>query len=300
MKPIIRILIIVALFFRRFGRGRPVPHAIVLTLLVAARFLRRFGRGLRSPVAMVSSLISASLFLLAWEVVARAGFTPITLFPPPSRVVLALVELARSGELARDLKASLWRAALGFLLGASAGVLIGLATGRVSWIDHVLSPIIQMFRPIPPVAAIPLIITWLGVTDFSKVFSIAFAVFLVVWINAHLGAREIPRTFIWSARTLRLHGLALLGKVIFPGSLPYVVAGCRNGLAIAFIMVYVSELAGASAGVGYQISVSQLAYRIDRMIAALAVLGLCGAAADLLLTLVLRLLFPWLRFTTFK
>ncbi len=249
--------------------------------------------------AAVRTLISTAIFLATWEGVAHAGFTPIALFPPPTRVVVALAELARSGDLARDLKVSLSRAALGFALGASFGVLVGLATGRVSWIDHYISPIIHMFRPIPPVAAIPLIITWLGITEFSKVFSIAFAVSLVVWINTDLGAREIPRTLLWSARTLKLHGFALVSKIIFPGTLPYIVAGCRNGLAIAF-MVYVSELAGASAGLGYQICVSQLAYRIDRMIAALAMLGLCGATADLLLSLGIRLLFPWLRFTTFK
>jgi ABC-type nitrate/sulfonate/bicarbonate transport system permease component len=240
--------------------------------------------------------VSTATFLAVWEGAARSGYTPITLFPPPTRVLGALVEMAQSGELTRDLAASLRRAAAGFLVGSSAGVGVGLATGRIAWIDHYFSPIIHIFRPIPPVAAIPIVITWMGITEASKVFSIAFAVFLTVWISAHLGARNIPRTYLWAARTLKIRGVHLLHRVIFPGALPFIVAGCRAGIAIAFVMVYVSELAGASSGIGYQINISHLAYRIDRMLAALVVLGACGALADLLLATGLSLAFPWLRF----
>jgi ABC-type nitrate/sulfonate/bicarbonate transport system permease component len=273
-----------------------MKQAVRVATLFASRTQRVFASG---PAMEQAVRVATSLFacLAIWEIVARAGFAPMSLFPPPTRVMTALMEMVQSGDLARDMKASLWRAIVGFALGSTAGVLVGLATGRVPGIDQYLSPVINILRPIPPVAAIPLVITWFGITELSKILSIAFAVFLIVWVSAHLGAREVPRAFLWSARTLKARGMRLLWRIILPAALPFIVAGFRSGIAMSFVMVYVSELAGASAGIGYQISVSHLAYRIDRMIASLFVLGACGAAADALLVLGLRAAFPWLRFT---
>jgi ABC-type nitrate/sulfonate/bicarbonate transport system permease component len=234
-------------------------------------------------------------FLAVWEILARSGFVHVSLFPPPTRVFEAFVEMARSGELARDVRASLWRALIGFVLGSVVGVAIGILTGRVEMVNNYLDPLIQIFRPLPPVAIIPLVIIWFGIGEVSKVFSIAFAVFFPVWITAHLGARDVPKTFLWSASTLGVTGFGALWRVIFPAALPFVMAGLRTGVSLAFIMVFVSELAGASAGIGYQISVSYLAYRVDRMMAALVLLGLFGATGDILLTRLAWLVFPWLR-----
>ncbi len=239
--------------------------------------------------------LSILVFLVVWEIVARAGVIHVSLFPPPTQVFQALVEMARSGELVRDIRASLWRALIGFVLGSAVGIATGLVTGRVEKVNNYVSPLIQLFRPLPPVAIIPLVIVWFGIGEVSKIFSIAFAVFFPVWINTHLGACDVAKTFLWSARTLGVRGTKTLWKVIFPAALPFVIAGLRSGVSLAFIMVFVSEIAGASAGIGYQISVSYLAYRVDRMMAALTLLGLFGATADLLLIQFVWLLFPWVR-----
>jgi ABC-type nitrate/sulfonate/bicarbonate transport system permease component len=244
---------------------------------------------------VVQGGISILLFLVAWEVLARGQFIHISLFPPPTQVAVAFREMAESGELVRDVKASLWRAVVGFCIGSGIGICVGLLSGRVVAISNYVGPLIQLFRPLPPVAIIPLVIVWFGIGEPSKIFSISFAVFFPIWINTHLGVQQIPKTFIWGARTLRVKGPAVLWKVVFPASLPFITAGLRTGIALAFVMVFVSELTGASAGIGYQISVSHLAYRVDRMIAALILLGLLGAAADVVLTRTLWLVFPWLR-----
>jgi ABC-type nitrate/sulfonate/bicarbonate transport system permease component len=247
--------------------------------------------------SLARAAVALTAALLLWECIARSGWVPPALFPPPTRVAMALVEMVHSGELARDIRASLWRAVAGFAWGALAGVGVGLVTGRLAVVDHYLTPLIQSLRPLPPVAIIPLIIVWFGITDTAKVFSIGFAVFFPVWVNAHAGAREVPRSLLWRAKTLGAGGFRLFRSVILPSALPYIVAGCRNGVAAAFVMVFVSELAGASSGLGYEISVSHLAYRLDKMIAALFVLGACGAAADLILAVMFWRAFPWLRYS---
>jgi len=101
---------------------------------------------------------SIAVLLVIWEVVSLAQFVPISLFPPPTQVISAFKEMALSGELFRDIQASLWRAIVGFFIGSIGGISVGLLTGRVKVLHNYLSPVIQLFRPLPPVAIIPLVI----------------------------------------------------------------------------------------------------------------------------------------------
>lgn len=233
-----------------------------------------------------------------WEFVSRSGSVNPALFPPPSKVVVALWEMVVAGTLFTDLRDSLWRLLVGLFIGSTVGVIFGLLTGRVKSFAAALSPIIQILRPLPPVAIIPLVIVWFGIDDSAKIFSIAFAVFFPVWINTHIGARQIPQAFLWGAKLLTKSSVKTLREVVFPAALPFVVAGIRVGIASAFIMVFVSELSGASSGIGYRISITYLAYRIDEMIAALLVLGALGAIADQLFVIGTHKLFPWVRFSS--
>ena len=250
-------------------------------------------------------------FLILWEIIGRAEvFSPPHFFPPLSQVLEAMWEwqmgreiggkLVGKGNLVRDLHSSLSRAGGGFILGSSAAILTGMVTGRIHWINKSLAPLIQLFRPVPPVALIPLVIVWFGIGEMSKVLSISYAVFFPVWINTHIGAQEIAKSFLWSARSLKVRGISILWKVIFPGALPFIIAGLRTGAAMAILMVFVAEQTGASEGLGYRIWNSNLDYRIDLMIAGLFLLGLMGATADFLLTKSMTGVFPWLNFVKQK
>ncbi len=235
--------------------------------------------------------------LILWEIISHSDFVNIALFPPPSKVLSALWTTIKTGVLFLDIRDSLWRLLLGLFFGSSVGILLGLLTGRIKSVATALTPIIQIFRPLPPVAIIPLVIIWFGIDNGAKIFSIAFAVFFPVWINTHIGSQQIPQIFLWNAKILTNSPFKLITKVIFPAALPFVIAGLRNGIAIAFIMVFVSELAGASSGLGYRISIAHLAYRIDEMMAALVALGALGAITDQLFVHLTKKLFPWLKFS---
>jgi NitT/TauT family transport system permease protein/sulfonate transport system permease protein len=238
---------------------------------------------------------SFAALLIVWEVVSRMQLMNPSLWPPPTKVLFAFAEMFLSGDLQRDVPTSFLRAVSGLAVGTAFGIIIGIITAKIDTADHCLTPLIQLLRPLPPVAIIPLVIVWLGIGEVSKLFSISFAVFFPVWINTYLGARQVPESLIWSAQSLKVRGVAVLWKVILPASLPFILVGIRTGVAIAFVMVFVSELAGASVGVGYQISVSHLAYRVDRMLAALTILGVLGYFTDLTLTAAAKRAFPWLK-----
>jgi ABC-type nitrate/sulfonate/bicarbonate transport system permease component len=240
-------------------------------------------------------IIPVLLFLLGWEVVSRSGMVNPALFPAPSRVWLALVQLVQSGSLGQDIAASSSRLIAGLLLGSTVGIGLGLLTGRMRFVSDIFSPLIGMFRPLPPVAIIPLVIVWLGIGETAKIFSIAFAVFFPVWLNTDAGVRQVPVKFLWSASTLTNSRAKVFFSVVLPASLPSITSGVRLGISVAFVMVFVAELAGASSGLGYEIATANLAYRIDRMVAALVVLGASGALADFLFVKGVYRACPWLK-----
>ena len=225
-------------------------------------------------------IVPILIFTILWQFVSTSGFVNITLFPPPTKVFSAFMEIWNSGELFLHIKSSLSRVFAGLILGSLFGIFFGLLTGRIKIIDKTLSPLFHIFRSFPPVAIIPLVIAWMGIGETAKLFSISFAVFFPIWINSHIGASTIPIYYLRAASTLTKSISKIWLKVILPASLPFIVAGIRTGIAISFIMIFVSELAGASSGIGYLISVSHLAYRIDKMIVGLILLGFLGALTD--------------------
>jgi ABC-type nitrate/sulfonate/bicarbonate transport system permease component len=233
--------------------------------------------------------------LVLWEAVARSGMVNAHLFPPPSAALLAFRDWAVSGDLWLDLETSLIRMLAGLAIGAVLGVATGMFTGSLRWAAALLAPVLQALRPVPPVAIIPLVIVWFGIGNPAKIFAISFAVFFPVWLNSHLGAAAIPREYRWSARILTSSRWRTFFRVTIPAALPAIFAGVRNGIAVAFIMVYVSEIAGASAGLGYRISIAHLAYRIDLMVAALATLAVAGALTDLTFAFAVSRLCPWMK-----
>lgn len=243
-------------------------------------------------------IVPIILVLVLWEIISHSGFVSAALFPPPSKVAVALWGMITSGTLFSDLRDSLWRLVVGLFLGSIFGVIAGLLTGRKKMFENIFTPIIQILRPLPPVAIIPLVIVWFGIDDGAKIFSIAFAVFFPVWLNTYIGVGRIAKEFLWSAKLLTKSSLKVFHKVILPSALPFIIAGIRTSIAIAFVMVFVSELSGASSGLGYRISISSLSYRIDEMIAALIVLGTFGAITDKLFVVGTNKIFPWIKFST--
>jgi ABC-type nitrate/sulfonate/bicarbonate transport system permease component len=241
------------------------------------------------------STCSVFLFVVLWQILAATETINSTLIPPPTKVFLGIIEWAKSGELKQDFLDSIWRAIIGLFFGVFIGVSLGILTGRNERINYFLSPLLNIFKAFPPVAMLPVFITLFGIGNFSKIFSIAFASIFPIWVNTHIGASTIPVEYIRSANLLTKSHYKLFIQVILPASMNSIIAGFRISLAISFIMLYVSELAGASSGLGYQISSSHLAYRMDKMLGALIILGLTAATIDVISNKLTQYFFPWIK-----
>ncbi len=235
------------------------------------------------------------VFLLTWELVARLEVFNPQLFPAPSSAFWAMLDMARRGELLGDIVASSRRAVVGYVLGCLAGVLVGVLTGRVGLADKVFGQVAHIMRAFPPVAIVPFAITWFGLAESAKYFLVAWGVFFPVWVSTHAGMAQVDRMYLWAARSLGASKRLVVTDVLLPAALPHVIAGMRVAIGICFICVFVAEMAGAYEGIGFRISTSYLVFRVDRMLAALLILGVLGSGADGLFRFAAGRLFPWTR-----
>jgi len=231
-------------------------------------------------VTTTLSALSIPLFFLTWEVVSRSQFINIVLFPPPSVVVVALWQWARSGQLLIDFGMSLSRALIGFVLGSTFGILLGVATGYFRLCSSLLTPIFQILRPIPPIAFVPIVILWFGLSETGKYFLVFWGVFFTIWLSAHLGVQKVDPGLIRVARSLGTPRGAMLREVIFPGALPYIIVGLRTGVSVAFYTLVAAELAGTFAGLAYRIDIAQQNLQIGQVMGGLVVLGMTSFLAD--------------------
>lgn len=232
-------------------------------------------------------------FLIAWQIFSTSGAINRDLFPPPTDVARAFIELGKSGDLFWDALRSVLRAVGGFVLGAFLGILVGILTGRIEIMNRILTPLVQVFRPIPSIAFVPLAIVWFGLGEESKIFLVMWGVFFPVWINAFLGVTQVPGSYLWAAQSLGAPNRKIMLEVVIPAAVPLIIAGMRVGVALAFLNVVAAEMAGAYVGLGYRITASHMVFRVDQMIVAIVALGMLGASADRIFAYLIKTFLPW-------
>lgn len=236
--------------------------------------------GLRSVGDKLQPVGSIALFFLVWELASRAQLLNPQFVPPPTRVFSEMFAMLASGLLLDDIAASVRRSLSGFVLGSLAGVLLGLVTGHIPWCRRLFEPIVQLFRPIPSIAFVPLATLWFGLGEAPKVFLIAYGAFFPVWLNTHVGVGTVDKNYLRAARCLGAGEHQIFSRIILPAALPFIVAGLRFGIGVSFIVLVAAEMTGASVGLGYRIEQSHLVFRADRMLVGLLTLGVLGAVAD--------------------
>jgi len=212
----------------------------------------------------------------AWEAVSRLGLFSRYTMPPFSLILLKLIEMLVSGELFVHIAATLHRVFVGFLIATALAIPLGILMGWSKKVYKVLEATIELLRPIPPISLIPLAILWFGIGDESKVFIIAFASFFPTLLNTMYGVRGVDDYLVRSAKTLGADTYSMWRKVVIPAALPYIFAGVRIGLSLAFMSLIAAEMVAANSGLGWLIIESEYTFHIREMYAALFTLIFLG------------------------
>jgi NitT/TauT family transport system permease protein len=256
-------------------------------------------RGSRLPRgrALALRLGAIAAFLALWSILSGAVvvlklFNPIFL-PGPWLVLGNVLDMAVRGQLWIHVAATLERVALGFGAGAALGVGLGLAAGHFTPIRHVVEPLVELLRPIPPLAMLPMFIVWVGIGETSKVGFITYSTFFPIFLTTITGVRQIDPLLLRAAQSLGARGVGLFTRVILPAALPDILTGLRLGVALAFFVIVISEFIGAEHGLGYLINDGRNFFLVPQMLGAAVVLGLLGYAGNGLVRLLERRLTRW-------
>jgi NitT/TauT family transport system permease protein len=217
-----------------------------------------------------------------WDRVVILSGTDI--FPRPFQVFLGLVELIQRGLLLKYVVASLFRVAVGFVLAALIGVPCGLVLGWFRNAFFAFNPIIQMLRPISPIAWIPIAILWFQVDDRAPIFLIFLASVFPIMVSTIAAVKNIPPVYVRAAENFGLSRIDLFRQVIFPACLPQILTGLRIALGVAWLVVVAAEMIAVNSGLGYLIIDARNAgKRYDLVVAGMFMIGVIGLGLDLLI-----------------
>jgi NitT/TauT family transport system permease protein len=261
---------------------------------------------------LYQSTIVPVIILIAWEAASRFGLISPQILPAPSQVFMRWLAYASpsepfdpakgtylpwlfSGELLHDAMATIFRVVVGFAIGAGLALPLGLAMGTMERVYKHLNPLVQVLRPIPPIAYIPLAILWFGLGNPPAFFLISLGAFFPVLMNTISGVRHVDAIYIRAARNLGAGKWTMFTRVILPAATPHILTGIRVGIGVAFICVIVAEMIAVNNGLGFRILEAREFFWSDKIIAGMITIGLLGLAIDTGMSRLNNYLLRWYR-----
>lgn len=249
---------------------------------------------------MISALWRALLYLypialvvIAWDLMVRAGWTRPLFLPSPVAVAEQFATLVREREIVVPLLVSLYRAAGGVVLALVVGTLAGLAMARSHWARWGIDPLVSFAFPAPKIAFMPIFILWFGIDDLSKILLVAFTCVFPIIVATYHGATAVPKTAIWSAQAMGTSDRALLARVIFPASMPFIFSGLRVTVPVALITAYTAEMVAGGGGLGGALMYAQRFFQTPTVFVYILLMLLTGVVFDQLMLGLRRWLIPW-------
>jgi ABC-type nitrate/sulfonate/bicarbonate transport system permease component len=234
----------------------------------------------RTMKGFLNSRLSGGLLLLIliilWELLPRYGLVYARYFPPFSTVMTALFEGIRSTEILKQAAITISRALRGYGLAILLGVFLGTLTGTIRFFYELLEVTVELLRPMPSVALVPIAILLFGTSDYYNISIITFGCTWPIYVNTFEGTRSIDTQWIDTGRIYGVSRLDLVRKVIIPAALPYIVSGLRIALGTAIIIVTVTEMLASYKGLGFFIMETQGAYKIPQMYSGIITIGIVG------------------------
>jgi sulfonate transport system permease protein len=244
-----------------------------------------------------SEIILPALFplalLAAWEYVSGRRIVNPAILPAPSSVFSAFIVLLSNGQIARHFKASIFRVVLGFLAGTAWGLILGMLIGLFNKIDRMTRLVINVLRPIPMIALIPVFILSLGIGESSKVAVITVGAFWPLLMNTVYGIKSVDRKLLELAYVLKKSRWVTFFRIILPSALPPVIVGIRLAASTAWACVVAAEMIAASSGLGFLIMYAREVSQTGVMYMGVLLIGIFGLLIDTVIVTLERFVLRW-------
>lgn len=234
-----------------------------------------------------------AIILVAWEAADMAGMLRAYTLPPLKTIVATTVEYAQKGALLNNIIVSLIRVLEGFAIALAAGFVLGVLVSVFPRFETFTDLLIQIVRPIPPIAWIPLAILWFGIGQSSKVFIIFLGAFFPIFVNTVDGIKNIDSRYYELVQVYEVPTLEMIRSITIPGALPSITTGIRLGLGNAWVCVVAAEMIGATSGVGFMLADGRSLSRPDVVILGMLIVGIFGKLMDDVLKVIREKIITW-------
>ncbi|MBR6222906.1 MAG: ABC transporter permease [Lachnospiraceae bacterium] len=233
------------------------------------------------------------LVVLLWEYICHFGSVKIYNMPAPEIILKDAFEKIQDGILLKHISVSFLRVLEGFLIAAVAALILGVLIGLNKYFERFTELVLQILKPIPPIAWIPLAILWFGIGESSKLYIIFYGAFFPILLNTVDGIHNVDKRYLELARVYEVDKWRLTWKMILPGALPSILTGIRVGLGNAWVCVVAAEMIAATKGVGYMLSNGRSMSRADDVILAMLLIGIVGKIMDDILKVISKRIMKW-------
>ncbi len=231
--------------------------------------------------------------LLLWEISTQLHWVKPVFLPGPREVAESFYDLLVNQDLLLDFRASAIEVVLGFSLGAVLGLLTGIGAGLSHSVERFLGTTLNAFRQVPPLAWLPLLVLWIGISLFAKSVMIGKAVFFPVFLNTLQGIRGVSKKYIEVASIFEYNQALLLRRVILPAALPSIFVGLRYGAGLAWATVIVAEMLGSRVGLGFLLTRAQEMLLTAQLFVVIVIIGAVGYLVDVALRKIENNLLRW-------
>lgn len=229
---------------------------------------------------IVFGTISLGALLAVYVVIStRPGVNPAVI-PTVPAILADFWQSLQNGQLFSAVGASLQRVLIGYVIGTAAAIIIGSLMGWIRVFEYIFDPIVEVMRPIPPLAYIPLILIWFGIGETSRIIVITLACFVTCIVNVVAGMKEIPKVYVDAARTLGASRLYTFRRVALPATVPYIFTGLRIALAAAWTSLVAAELLAAQDGLGFLLQTGRQYFQTSQVMYVIATIGVLAFLMD--------------------
>ncbi|KQB79226.1 ABC transporter permease [Clostridium butyricum] len=251
----------------------------------------------RITIENMLTLATIILILLVWFVVTNFGIANSKMVPTPQAVWNAFIDIIQNGyknySLLQHLGASMERLFISFLFVALIAVPFGLASGYNSKIRAIFEPIIEFYRPLPPLAYYTLLVLWLGIGNESKITLLFLACFAPIYISCVSAVLKIKEDYINSAYTVGASKYQIFIHVILPSCLPDIFVGIRTAVGVAYTTLVAAEMVAAKSGLGWMVLDASNYLRSDIIFVGIIIMGITGILLDQFLRILEKKIVPW-------
>lgn len=251
----------------------------------------------RKIIEISLSTATVLLIFLLWYTVAKLKIFPEYFIPAPASVLDSFLEITlagyRGGTLLQHLGDSLFRVVTGFILACIIAVPLGMFMGYNWKIKAIFDPIVEFYRPLPPLAYYTILVIWLGIGNESKITLLFLAAFPPLSISAMSAVASVPRERIQTAQSLGAGKLKIFSHVIFPSCLPGIFTGMRVSIGFTYTTLVSSEIVAATSGIGWMVLDAGKFLRGDVMFMGIIVMGITGIILDRIIRIAEKLIIPW-------